>query len=261
MRIPWPINLGRLRRWRIAKTILISVVAFLGVIALYLVIVCHPGPFFRYRLTRGEFAIHSDEPIPESSAARILDDVEKRLARSPLYRRGSAGRFQIYICNRKWRFLLFANIRHNAGGLTHAPISNNIFLRQAHLQTNRLVGPSGNEVPAERTLSYYITHEIVHTLIADELGPVGFWRLPTWKNEGYADYVGKGGNFDYARCVGGLRSGAPELDPRKSGLYLRHHLLVAYLLNRKGFRVDDLLRSEFDPARLETEILDAERGS
>ena len=45
------------------------------------------------------------------------------------------------------------------------------------------------------------------------------------------------------------------MDPLRSGLYLRYHLLVAYLLDRKGIAVSDMLRQEIDPGKLEREIL------
>jgi len=124
-----------------------------------------------------------------------------------------------------------------------------------HFDTNCLVGYSGKETTGPRTLSYFIAHEIMHTLLARRLGIVKHWRLPAWKNEGYADLVAKGGDFDYKQAREQLRRGDRELDPKRSGLYLRYHLLVAYLLDHKGITVDNLLNRDFDPARLEAEIL------
>ncbi len=121
----------------------------------------------------------------------MLEDTEERLARSPLFRDRPAKDIRIYLCNRRWRFILFANYRYRVGGLTYPPLSKNIFLRAAHIEANRLIGPSGQEVPGERTLSYYFAHEVTHTLVFDDLGAVRHWRLPVWKNEGYADYIGK----------------------------------------------------------------------
>jgi hypothetical protein len=117
------------------------------------------------------------------------------------------------------------------------------------------VGHSGQEAPGARTLSYFIAHEIMHTLVARELGILKHWRLPAWKNEGYADLVAKGGDFDYERAREQLRRHDRELDPKHSGLYLRYHLLVAYLLDHKGITVHELLNRDFDPAQLEAEIL------
>ncbi len=128
-----------------------------------------------------------------------------------------------------------------------------------HFDANCLVGYSGKETTGPRTLSCYIAHEIMHTLLARRLGIVNQWRLPDWKNEGYSDLVAKGGDFDYEQAREQLRRGDRELDPKRPGLYLRYHLLVAYLLDHKGISLDDLLSRDFDPARLEAEILASDR--
>ncbi len=247
-------KLNRSNLRQIARTALFTAFGILGLVVLYLVLLCHPGLFFRYAVTQDGITLYSDEPIP-ASAARVLQDTEDRLARSPLFRDRTSNNIRIYLCNRRWRFILFANIRHRVGGLAYPPLSKNIFVRGAHIDANRLIGPSGVEVPGDRPLSYYFAHEAVHTLVFDELGVAAHWRLPPWKNEGYADYIAKGTDFDYERAVGQLRRGDREMDPRRSGLYLRYNLLVAYLLDHKGISVHELLNQEFDPVHLEEEIL------
>jgi hypothetical protein len=253
-------KLNRSNLKRIARAALFTFFGILGLFILYLVLLCHPGLFFRHELTQDGITLYSDEPIP-ASAARVLEDSEDRLARSPLFRDRPSPNIRIYLCNCRWRFILFANIRYQVGGLAYPPLTRNIFVRGAHIDANRLIGPSGDEVPGERTLSYYFAHEAVHTLIFDELGVVAHWRLPSWKNEGYADYIAKGRSFDYRRAVDQFRRGDRELDPKRSGLYLRYNLLVAYLLDHKGISVRELLNQEFDPARLEEEILRGEDRS
>ena len=228
----------------------------LGVVfILYLALLCHPGLFFSHAFTRGGITVYSDEPIPTDAAGRILEEVERRLARSPLAEPQRLRDMRIYICNRRWRFVLFANYRHRVAGLAYAPLTDNVFLRAARFDANRLIGPSGREVPGERTLAYYLAHELMHVLVARELGIVEHWRLPAWKNEGYADLIAKGGDFHFERVRDQFRKGDRELDPKRSGLYLRYHLLVAYLLQHRGMGVRDLLKGEFDSARLEREIL------
>ena len=46
-----------------------------------------------------------------------------------------------------------------------------------------------------------------------------------------------------------LRRGDPEMDPQRSGLYLRYNLLVAYLLDRKRISVHEMLSQEFDHSK------------
>jgi hypothetical protein len=250
----------RLNRKRIARVAGFSILGVAGIVVLYIVLLCHPGLFFPHSFTRGGITLFSDEPISPEPAARILAEVESRLARSPLGAPPRIKDLRIYICNQRWRFVLFANTKYKAAGLAYGPLRGNIFLREVHFHANRLVGYSGKEASGARTLSYYIAHEVTHILVARKLGIVKQWRLPDWKNEGYADLVAKGGDFDYERVREQLRWHDPELDPMRSGLYLRYHLLVAYLLERKGIRVDELLNREFDPPQLEAEILASDDG-
>jgi hypothetical protein len=245
----------RLNRKKIARVALFATLGLIIAGTLYLVLLCHPGLFFHYEFTRGGITLYSDEPIPAEPAGRILAEVERRLARSPLAVPPRVKDLHIYVCNRRWRFTLFANVRHQAGGLAYSPLTDNIFLRPVRFDENRLIGPSGQDVPGERTLTYFMAHEIMHVLVARELGAIGCLSLATWKNEGYADLIAKGGEFDYERAREQLRRRERDLDPKRSGLYLRYHLLVAYLLERRGVSPRDLLRHQFEPARLEEEIL------
>jgi hypothetical protein len=233
------------------RRLLLTPFFFLAAFAAYLTLLSFPGAFFAYTLRRGRLIVRSDRPIPVGAAA-VLDVAENRLTGSPL-NRPSEPRW-IYVCNSGWRFLLFANFRHHVGGLTYPPLTNNVFLRGSRFDVNRLIGPSGTEVPGERTLSYFIAHELAHTLIADHLGAIGYWKLPDWKNEGYSDYVAKGSDFDYQNALRQLRQGDPQMDPVRSGLYLRYHVLVAYLLLERGISVRELFDHDFDATTLEREL-------
>jgi hypothetical protein len=174
----------RLNRKQIARVAAFSTLAIAGIVLSYLILLCHPGLFFSHRFSRGGITLYSDEPIPSEPTGRILEEVERRLARSPLAARPRIEDLRIYICNRRWRFVLFANTKYRAAGLAYSALSDNIFLRTVHFAANRLVGHSGQEATGARTLSYYIAHEIMHILVARELGIVKDWRLPAWKNEG-----------------------------------------------------------------------------
>jgi hypothetical protein len=238
-----------------------SVLGVLGLLALYMVLLRHPGLLFGHTFTKDGITLYSDEPIPSGSAGQVVDRVEQRLGHSPLFHPRATGDVRIYICNRTWRFVLVANFRYNVGGLTYPPLSNSIFLRAVNFDADRLIGPSGEEVLGDRTLSYFIAHEITHTLLGNELGAVGYWSLADWKNEGYCDHIAKNASFHYDDALAQLRRGDPEIDPRRSGLYLRYNLLVAYLLDRKRISVHEMLRQEFDPASLEAEMLRGNHGS
>ena len=79
-------------------------------------------------------------------------------------------------------------------------------------------------------------------------------RLSAFQQEGYADYVAFDRRVDLARGRAALARDAPEMSPRRSGLYARYELLVAYLLERRGMTVDALLARRIDGAQVEAEL-------
>ncbi len=115
-----------------------------------------------------------------------------------------------------------------------------MFFRPARLDGDTMIGASGREAGGERTLGYYVAHEVTHTMTADRMG-LAYYDLPVWVREGYADYVGRGETFDYARVRRQLLDGVRETDPA-SGHYLRYVLFVAHELDVRGTSVDALLR-------------------
>ena len=92
---------------------------------------------------------------------------------------------------------------------------------------------------------------IRRTLLTLTVAAVVYGILITW---GYADYVGKGGAFDFAATLRDFNAGAPSLDPKRSGLYLRYHLLVADLLDHQGMTADELLSTGMPSAPIEAAL-------
>ena len=70
---------------------------------------------------------------------------------------------------------------------------------------------------------------------------VGYARMPRWADDGHADYVAR--DIDLGAALRGFKSGARELDPARSGLYIRYHLLVAFMLQRQGMTATDLIQT------------------
>jgi hypothetical protein len=223
----------------------------LALAALYLLLLTAPYPLFAYHANYENITVYSDRPIPPTITP-ILEDVAERLRKSPLDDLGRQHR--LFICNRAGLFAFFANYNYNAGGITYGLWNRNIFLRRSNIERNRLVGRSGNEVQGERTLTYFMTHEITHALESYYLGRVSYARLPVWKREGYADVVGKAGQFDFNEELAGFRAGAAELDPGRSGLYLRYQLLCAWALREKHLTPQALLTEPLDAVAIEREL-------
>jgi hypothetical protein len=225
------------------------VVAF--AISGYSVLLVHPQPLFAFGARDGAIALHAREPLP-STVQGVLADARRRAGASPFY--DPRATYDAFLCDDGRTFTAFTLWNHGAGAVSQWELSGNIFLRPSHIEANRLVGPSGRETPGERTLSYFIAHEVTHTMVARGIGRLGYARLQRWQVEGYADYVGKGGAFDFAQTLAAFRAGTSELDPKRSGLYLRYHLFVAYLLDREGMTPDALLSGPIEQAEVESRL-------
>ena len=219
------------------KTLALPALGFV----LYPILLAFPYPFFRYHARAENIAVFSDESI-SPALFPILHDVERRLQRSPL--NDASLHHRVFICNETWRFVLLANTDSHAGGVNKAWLNQSIFLRRANIPGDRLLGPSGKEVAGDRTLAYFITHEIVHSLEERHLGRYGYLRLPAWKREGYADYVARDSGFVFAERLAAFERNAFEMNPARSGLYLRYQLFVTYLLDEKRLTPQQMLTDQ-----------------
>jgi hypothetical protein len=231
----------RLRRFTRRAAIFLTA---LGVT--YGVPLMYPQPLFAYQVEHAGIILHARRPIPDAMK-ETLARVHARLERSPLYDRSQT--FHVFICEPQWAFTLFARTNYQVGGIAHGYIGRHVFIRQSDMDHDRLIGPSGKPVAADRPLSYFIAHELTHILQARHLGLLGFWRLPRWVNDGYADYVAR--DIDLPAALASFKQGARELDPARSGLYLRYQLMVSFLLNVRGAALEELLNGRYDAAAIE----------
>ena len=232
------------RRW--ARRTLRCGVALAVVAAVWLTLALHPQPLFAYELRRANVVLHARAPLPPQ-AAPLLDEVVRRVSRSPLY--DPARRHDVFLCDTPALFGLFALWHRRVGGLTHTQFGGNVFIRPSNIERGTVIGPSGDEKKGERTLAYFIAHEVTHAMTADCVGRWGYRRLAAFQQEGYADHVAFARDVDLARGRRALVSDAPEMSPKRSGLYARYELLVAYLLERRGMTVDELLARPRDKGR------------
>jgi hypothetical protein len=175
-------------RATLARIVLISTVLVVAWAALLAI----PQPLFRFSVRAQNLVLHSDRPFSKAAGKRVLEMAEEKLSRSPIY----SGRqdYHVFICNSRWRQMLFFNKDYGAGGVAQYPVTAQVFLREARVKDNRLISPGGNPVMGDRTLGYFVAHEITHQLTGADIGPS---LLPpaTVVREGYADYVGRETRF------------------------------------------------------------------
>ena len=212
----------------------------------YLLLLVHPQPLFAYELRHAGIVLHATRPIPDAMRT-TLDRARARLNRTPLY--DSTRADHVFICDSRWLFALFARGNYRVGGIADVFVGQHVFLRESDMEHDRLISPSGQPVSSDRPLSYFIAHELMHIAHGRRIGRLGYARLPQWVDDGHADYVAR--DIDLEGALRGFKAGARELDPLRSGLYIRYQLMVAYAVEKEHMAPAALL--EHPPARAEVE--------
>ncbi len=236
-------------RQRIAAWLRRGTLAFVTLSLVYLVLLIHPQPLFAYELDHAGITVHATRPIP-AAMRTTLERARSRLDRAGLTEASMPA--HVFICEPRWLFAVFARGNYNVGAVADGFIGRNVFVRESDMAHDRLVGPSGKPVAADRPLSYFIAHELMHIAHARALGRVGYARMPRWADDGHADYVAR--DIDLAAALRGFKTDARELDPARSGLYLRYHLMVAFMLQRQGITVAELVRTALPREAVEHQL-------
>lgn len=233
-----PTTRPRARRvFTLLKTGLAALIAF---VLLYGLAASFPKPLFKYRAVYQNYHVWSDRPIP-AEITDVLDDTTRRWRTSILYNRDTP--VELFFCNEPWRLWLYGrSFSTKLGGAADVWFTRQVFIRASNIAENRIHSPGRGQIAdaAQRPLSYFIAHEIAHSDVSRKFGRTIMLRYPRWLLDGYSDYVGKGGDFDFEANRALYLAGAPELDYRRSGLYRGFHLKVAYLLDKKGWTLEQV---------------------
>jgi hypothetical protein len=236
-------------RSRIVKRLALGTVALA---AAYVVILLHPQPLFAYTLQRGNITLHARQALPVEAEA-MLDDALARVARSPLH---DADRMHhVFLCGTPGVYAFFTSWQRRSGAVAQTWGFGNVFIRPADVRRGRVIGASGVEKGGDRTLAYYVAHEVTHAMTADRVGRWRYRGLAAFQTEGYADYVAFARPVDLRVGRADLTAKALDMDPHRSGHYDRYRLLVGYLLQRRHVSVGDLLARPLDRERTERELL------
>lgn len=217
----------------------LALVATLSVVGL----LAFPQPLYAYHVGQGRLHLYSDRPFDELAGRTVLTDVERRLAKAPTGFRDDLGIYRIFVTNEDWRRRLVFLWNGGAAGVNYALVGGGVFIRQSDIDRNTVLKADGAPVSEPRTLAYYVSHEIGHSLISNHIGAIANWRLPAWQREGMADYIAMGGVIDVYALAKARRAGDPDLDPKRSGNYALYRLLVASFLDKEHWSPDELLAS------------------
>jgi len=218
------------------------------VVACLLLVVAEiwPEAAFPYTVNQGTLHVHSRLPLP-AAAVGVLAEAQRRLQRSPLYDPDYPA--EVFVCEGDWRWLLYTGLNRRSAAVARIPWPADVIARGIDFTQDLYLQASGDFAPPDRPAHGMLAHELTHVLVARHLGWVQSWRLPAWVREGYADYVGRGSDFDYddarAAFVGQSKSAS------QSGQYLYYTLFISQVLEHWGWSLERLLTAP--PPRAEVE--------
>jgi hypothetical protein len=217
-----------------------SAATLLALIAMAAALISWPDPLFAYSAGAGQIIVRSDQPIPAAGGEKFLRDCEALLARSPL--RAENAHYHIYVTNTGWRHHLYFMPNPQAGGLAYS-VGEIAFLSGANFVTGRHVKYAYVTTPP-RTLAYFCAHELTHIVVKQHLGLIASESQPTWVHEGFPDYVAIEQRQSFEALNAALGDREADVPMMMAyGSYPRFRLLVTYFLEKKGWSVDQLLRS------------------
>ncbi len=223
--------------------------SLLAIVTGYVALLCFPQVLFAHVVSYRNFTVYSPQPVDES-VYKVLDRVESTLANSAINDSGLKPR--IFLTgNSTFYSSLSLFLDQNSFGKGFAALpTNNVFINKADLARDLVFrnAPAYNQ----RSLSGVISHEITHLLVRQRFGYVRNLTAPSWKKEGYAEYVAGGSTLPYET---GVRMWKQNPKDSAGYQYFKYYMLVKYLLETEKLSVDDLFKRDFNLPELEQKVL------
>ena len=222
---------------------------FLSLAAAYLLLLNFPQVLFAHEVSYKNLTIYSREPL-DQSVHSMLDKVEARLSASPLNTPEVKPKIFLTGSQRLYTmFSLYVDSNSFGKGFSLLPTSN-VFINDADVGRDLVFrkAPANNQ----RSLSGVVAHEITHLLIKKKFGYVKNVMMPTWKKEGYCEYIAGGSTLDYDT---GVRLWKANPSDGTGYLYFKYYMVVKYLLETEKLTVEELFIRDIDRTALEAKVL------
>ena len=222
----------RSKRYRYTMRVLNTVCIAYGVLIVF------PHPLFAHSVQVGQFSIYSDRPIPPEIET-VVDLATARLSASPLY--SSTDSFHVFIAEDRWRRVLLMPHSPGAFGVSMV-LTGNTVLNRCDIANDL----SWNDQPKfnRRPMHTVLAHESMHQIMRRKLGLLTYLRLPTWKNEGYCEYIAEHPSFDIDQGVKLVRSG--KVDGHPAFRYLTYLFAVRDCLDNQKLQPRELFSQPLD---------------
>lgn len=218
---------------------------FIGLAILYGTILMFPQVLFSNSLTHKNFKVYyHSEQSDIDQLPPILDKSLTLLSSSDVF---DPKRTQkIFLCNNYGEFTFFAPRSRKSFGVNY-PVTQNMFLTLSNIGKDEI--KRNGAAYKIRSLSGVIAHETTHSGLENKLGLFRYKMLPTWKNEGYCDYIAKESSYD--EKLGWTQiCGNNEKTDLPSFTYFKYKTYVSYLLKKEKVALDSFLIKDFDMKRV-----------
>ena len=215
----------------------------------YIIIIILPQLLFANNLEYKSFSVyyHSND-ISIENLKLVLDKSEELLKNTELYK--AEVKQNIFVCSSFNEFSFFALLSRKAFAVNY-PITQNIFLSKSSVSKN-MISRNDNR-NNKRTLSGVITHETTHSLLENKLGVIKYKLLPSWKNEGYCDFISNESSFDEIEGLKDICNDKENSDI-PSFKYFKYRMITKYLFEDKKMSIEKFLKNDFDMEKLNVNI-------
>lgn len=228
---------------------------FVTLVLLYICILSFPSLLYSHEQRNENLIISCDQEFP-SNITVISSAVLERIKKSEYY--SSTDEYHVYISNGTFVWRLVSNFDPNQGGVNYTWFRGNAFIRPSVIAENRIIPPGNGLADAsERDLIYFISHEVAHGMMSKSIGLFAFqFKTQGWVKEGYADLIGKK-SFNYESNLEQLKKNEKRLT-ESSGLYVRYHLFLLYLLNHENLSINEIINENLTQADVLKKIMPKE---
>lgn len=176
---------------RLKKILIRTAILITLFVLIYLSIFWTTKYWFSNNYNFQQYSLYTDSKFDNSSA--FLDKIDQRLKACELYDEKLEHNIHLFSSESKFKFYAtVAGSGYPAQGF-NMNVFNKIYISQPFIEqvysdrksANKIVPYSAMEGSIEET----ICHEIIHSFVYNKLGRKKASSLPTWKQEGYAEYA------------------------------------------------------------------------
>ncbi|MBC99813.1 MAG: hypothetical protein CL841_00385 [Crocinitomicaceae bacterium] len=212
-----------------------------GISFSYFLAIVFPSFLFANKLEYKSFSVHyHSNDFNTEELKLVLDKSESLLYNTELFKKGISQ--DIFICNGYSEFTFFALMSRKAFAVNY-PIFQNIFISKSSVLQNYILrnGKENNK----RTLSGVIAHETVHSLLENKLGLLKYKLLPSWKNEGYCDFIANESSFNEQKGLTNICN--DEVNSESASFkYFKYRKITQYLFEERKITLEKFLNDDFE---------------